>query len=283
MLIGAHVSSAGGVENAPKNAHQAGCEVFQFFSRSPQGGKAPELSLAAIKKFKNDCQKYHLKESYIHAPYFINLASSNNRVYYGSISVLREELERGTQLGVKYVMTHLGSAKDLGEKQAIKKVAEGVVKVLDGYHGSTQFLIEMSAGAGKIIGDTFEEIAEILSKIKKQLTKNKIEIGVCYDTAHAFESGYDIRTQQAVKKTFDQFDKIIGLKKLKLIHANDSKTDLGSHIDRHEHIGYGKIGLEGFRALIHEPRLKKMNLVLETPADGKRINDVKILKKLRQH
>ncbi len=281
MLIGAHVSAAGGVQNAPKNAHQAGCEVFQFFSRPPRGGPAPEISQVAVKKFKADCQKYKLKESYLHAPYYINLASKNKRIYFASISVLREELARASQLGAKYVMAHLGSAKDLGEKSAIRQVVGGIVKALDGYKGRAQFLIEISAGAGKIIGDKFEEIAEIIKKSEAQNPKLKNRLGVCFDTAHAFESGYDLRDKKSLKKTLDEFDKIIGLKKLKLIHANDSKTPLASRIDRHEHIGYGKIGLAGFRALIKDPRLQDINLILETPADGKRINDLKTLKKLR--
>lgn len=276
MLFGTHISASGGVDKAPQNAATANCEVFQFFSRSPQGGPAPVLTAETIKKFKANCRKFKQAESYIHAPYYINLASAKNNIYYGSISVLREELERGSQLSVKYMMTHLGSAKDLGKTTASKKVIEGLQKVLENYTGSTQFLIEMSAGAGEIMGDTFEEIAEIIVKVGG-------EIGVCFDTAHAFESGYDLRDQIAVKKTFDKFDKIIGLKKLKLIHANDSKTALGSHMDRHEHLGAGQIGLAGFCAIINEPRLQKVNLILETPTVAGALRDIKWLKETRDN
>ncbi|MBU4360648.1 deoxyribonuclease IV [Candidatus Parcubacteria bacterium] len=297
MLIGAHISSAGGLQNAPKNAHNIGCGVFQFFSRSPRGGKALELSVEVVREFRENMKKYKQKECYIHAPYYINLASSKKNIYHGSISVLREELERGSKLGAKYLMTHLGSAKDLGHEKSIKQVAKGISEILKNYKGSCEFLMEMSAGSGQIIGDTFEEIAEILKSFRSQSEKNKrpvchsdkesLEsvggwpIGICYDTAHAFESGYDMRDRKSVKKTLNEFDKILGLDKLKLIHINDSKTDLGSRVDRHEHIGKGKIGLEGFKALLSNKKLKNINLILETPGDEERISDIKILKNLR--
>lgn len=275
MRIGAHVSIFNGVFNAPANAAKIGCEVFQMFTRSPQGGPAPELTESVVKKFKAELKKHKIDEFYIHTPYYINLASSNNRIRYGSISVIRDDLERGSKLGAKYLMTHLGSSTDLGPKKALEKVKEGVKKILDGYKGTTQFLIEMSAGAGNIIGDTFEEIGQIIKSL------SQFNIGVCFDTCHAFVSGYDLRTRLAVKKTFKHFDRTIGLEKLKLMHANDAKSDLGSHIDRHEHIGYGKIGREGFYSLIHHPKLQAVNLIIETPKDGKNVDDIKILKSLR--
>jgi deoxyribonuclease IV len=282
MLFGTHISAAGGVNNAPKNAALAKCEVFQFFSRSPQGGQAPVLSPKITKKFKDNCKKHKQVESYIHAPYYINLASAKNNVYYGSISVLREELERGSLLGAKYLMTHLGSAKDLGKKKALKKVAEGIKEILKNYHGSTEFLIEVSAGAGEIMGDKLEEIAKIIKFVGtgRDLSLQKI-IGICVDTAHAFASGYDLRDKKAVKKFLDEFDQKIGLEKLKLIHANDSVYDLGSRKDRHAHLGEGKIGLAGFEAMVKEPRLKKVNLILEMPTEEGALRDIRILKKWR--
>jgi len=277
MHIGAHVSIAGGVEQAPLNAAKAGCECFQMFTRSPRGGSAPVLDKGVVDQFKKNCQKHKLDNYYIHTPYYINLASSSNRIRSGSIKVIRDDLERGSLLGAKALMTHLGSSKDLGKDKALKKIIEGVKKILDGYTGTTQFLIENSAGSGgTIIGDTFEEIGQIIKALPKY------DIGVCFDTCHAFVSGYDLRTKQAVEKTLENFDKLIGLSKLRLMHANDTKTDLGSHIDRHEHIGYGKIGPEGFKVLLHHLALKNIDFVLETPKDGKKINDLKILKDLRQ-
>lgn len=276
MLIGSHVSAAKGVQNAPINAAKVGAEVFQFFSRSPQGGKAPKLTPTIIKKFKDNCKKHKQKEWYIHSPYYINLASSNNRIRFGSISILRLELERASALGAKYMMAHMGSAKDVGEAKGTKMVIEGINKILDGYKGSCMFLIENAAGAGKIIGDDFNEIGKIIKGVKRP-------IGVCFDTCHAFASGYDQRDQAALKKTLKEFDKNIGLTKLKLIHANDSKIELGSRRDRHEHIGKGKIGKNGFWAILHESKLKKINIVIETPEDdsGDDKKNIITLKKLR--
>ncbi|MFA6228399.1 MAG: deoxyribonuclease IV [Patescibacteria group bacterium] len=275
--IGAHISAAVNISQAPRRAWKAGCECFQFFSRSPQGGPTKELTEQTVADFKADCEKYKL-ESYLHSPYYINLASAKNNIYYGSISALREELERGSLLGVKYMMAHLGSAKDLGKKAGMKRVAEGLEKVLAGYKGKTEFLIELSAGAGAIIGDTFEEIAKIVNSPRLR----KHQIGICFDTCHAFASGYDLRTEQAVKKTFKKFDQILGLKRLKLIHANDSQTGLGSHKDRHEHIGQGQIGLAGFRAIVKFAEKQKINLILETPDGNDRVKDIKMLKKIKK-
>ncbi|HPI67034.1 MAG TPA: deoxyribonuclease IV [bacterium] len=278
MLIGAHISAANGVFNAPLNAAKIGCECYQFFTRPPQGGPAPKLTPAIIKLFKKNNNHFGFKEYYIHAPYFINLASNKNNIYYGSISVLKEELKRGSDLEVKYLMTHLGSAKDLGRSEALNKVSGAIEKILNDYQGATQFLIEMSAGSGEIIGATFEEIGIILKKIKPEIRK---KIGICFDTAHAFASGYDLRDKEKAKKVWQQFDKIIGLKNLKLIHLNDSLSDLNSRRDRHAPIGQGKIGLKGIEALIKNKKMCDINLISETPGELNRKEDIKILKKLR--
>ena len=281
MKFGAHISIAGGIDKAPERAHEIGCECFQMFSRSPQGGKSLELTEDKINNFKKNCAKYNLKNYYIHTPYYINLASANNRIYHGSISAIKKELETADLLGAKGVVTHLGSAKELGEKEARKKLVEGLVKVfpeVENRH-TCPLLLEITAGSGNIMGDTFEEIAYFIKETEKKIPKNSL--GVCFDTAHAFASGYDLRDQRSVKKTFDDFDKIIGLERLKLVHCNDSKVDLDSHVDRHENIGYGKIGTEGFEAIINEPRLKNLDFILETPPNKDR-NDLGVLKRLRE-
>ena len=261
--IGCHVSISGGIDKAPEMAHKFGCEVMQVFTRSPQGGPVPELKENTIKKFKSECKKYKIQNTYIHTPYFINLASTNNRIYYGSISAIKTELERASLLGAKYVMTHLGSAKDTTEKQAIKKIIEGMKKVFDGYNGSARLLLENSAGAGKIIGSNFKEINEILKSLKNYPSL----AGICLDTQHSFASGWEI------------LDKDIGLKNVKLIHANDSASEAGSRKDRHEHIGKGKIGMEGFKKIAQFAQKNKIDLVLETDYPGV-VEDIKILKKL---
>ncbi len=276
MLFGAHVSIAGGIFNAPLNAAKIGCEVFQMFTRSPHGGPVNPISKEVAALFKKNMELCGQAECYVHAPYFINYASANNRIKYGSIAVIREELERSSMLGVKYLMAHLGSYKDLGEKEGFQQLIEGLDKTLKGYRGETQFLVEITAGAGSVIGDTFEEIAEIIYHPKLK----KYDIGVCYDTQHAFASGYDCRTPEDVKKTLAHFDKIIGLDKLKMSQCNDSKPEFGSHKDRHEHIGQGHIGLDGFKAMLNNKDFQKINFVLETEHD--RVNeDLTILKEIR--
>ncbi len=296
MNFGAHISIAGGIEKAPERAHKIGCECFQMFSRSPQGGKSLELTEDKVNNFKKNCRKYSLENYYIHTPYYINLASANNRIYYGSISAIKKELETADLLGAKAVVTHLGSAKELGEKEAQEKLIKGLIKVFlekgrrpEGKQTLVRLqdaylLLEITAGSGNIMGDNFEEIAYFIKeteKVLQQVQDDKHKLGICFDTAHAFASGYDLRNKKAVKKTFDDFDKIIGLEKLKLIHCNDSKVDLGSHIDRHENIGKGKIGVKGFEAILKDPRLKDLDFILETPGKGVE-EDLDVLRRIKK-
>lgn len=276
MLFGAHVSIAGGVFNAPLNAAKIGCEVFQMFTRSPQGGFVPKLTPEIVALFKKNTELCAQREWYIHCPYFINFASANQRIYHGSISVVRQELERGSLLGAKYVMAHLGSYKDLGEKDGFKQLIKGLAEMLKGCSGTAQFLIEISAGAGEIIGDTFEEIAEIIHHPKLK----PYSIGVCFDTQHAFGSGYDLRSPEATRNTLKKFDQTIGLKNLKMSHCNDSKVELNSHRDRHEHIGQGKMGLNGFKAILENKNFQTINFICETEPDKNKA-DIALLKKLR--
>lgn len=284
MLFGSHVSIAGGLMNAPDNAHKVGCECFQIFSRSPRGGKPPEITEEVKTEFLARCKKYKFLDWYIHTPYFINFASIKKPIRWGSINVVREELERGSQIGAKAVMTHLGSAKDYGREKAVEKVVRAVHHVLEGYTGSTLFLLEQSAGAGDIIGGKLEELAYILKGAEKIDKNYRNQLGICLDTCHAFAMGYDISAKSQVEKFIKSFDKIIGLDRLKLIHANDSMFGLGEHRDRHIHIGEGKIGLKGFEALVQHKALKGINMILETPKDTP-VDDPKnlgILKKLRE-
>ncbi len=270
--IGLHVSIAGGVQNAPLNAAEKECLTFQYFTRSPRGGLAPVITEDIAKEFLDNCQKNKIKSYYIHTPYYINFASIKPRIRNGSVQVIRQELERGSKLKTTALMTHLGSTKDYGRKKSVDLVVDGLAKALEGYKGETQFLLENSAGAGGTgIGDKFEELGYIIKKLKKY------KVGVCLDTCHAFASGYDMRDKKAVNETLKDFDKHVGLSNLVLIHANDSKTELGSNKDRHEHIGNGNIGKEGFKYLIRHPALKNVDIILETPHDGKESRDLRIL------
>jgi deoxyribonuclease-4 len=272
MHIGCHVSIAGGVPNAPARAKELGGEVMQIFTRSPQGGPAPELTGAIIADFRAQMKENSVQNVYIHTPYYINFASANNRIRYGSVSVVRDELERASLLEAKYVMTHLGSAKDLGKKEAIAKTAEMLQKCLEGYDGSARLLIENSAGAGEIIGDTFSEIAEII-----KLVNNKNIAGICLDTQHSFASGYDWTD---FEKTIERIDSELGIEKIKLMHANDSMTECGSKKDRHEHIGAGKIGGEAFQKIVKFAQQNNIDMLCETEYE-RVMEDMELLKKFR--
>lgn len=281
--VGLHVSAAGGVENAPKNANELGAEVFQFFSRSPRGGGAPKISNEQADEFRRLCNEYDF-ESYIHTPYYVNFASKTRKIYHGSVNVVREELERGSKLGVKYVVTHLGSAKDWvvdkksteTPKEALKQVVKGLKEIYaENPKLSSRLLLEIAAGSGSIIGDSFEELAYLLDGLGRS------DVHVCLDTCHMFAAGYDLRTPGAVEDTMKQFRKHIGISHLKLVHMNDSKTDLAGRTDRHEHIGKGKIGAAGFKTILSHQNFHNVNFILETKHDTLIAKDLEFLRKHR--
>lgn len=275
MKFGAHVSAAGGLWNAPESAAKFGLETFQFFSRPPQGGRVGVITKEVATKFRSTCEQHGFEQCYIHAPYILNLASKEERIRVSSVEIVRGELDRGTALGATAIMFHPGSASGVGEEAGLKLVIEGMKKILKGYKGTTRLLIEISAGAGMIIGDSFEEVRTIMDGVASE------HVGVCFDTAHAFASGYDLRDTESVDATMKRFDNIIGLEHLELSHCNDSKVDLGERRDRHEHLGLGKIGLDGFRAIVASRGFKNVNLILETPTDEGLVKDVAYLKKFR--
>lgn len=233
-------------------------------------------------KFKASMKEHGVEAVYLHAPYLINLASDNNRTRFGSITMLRDELERGTLLGAKAMMFHPGSAKAVGREQGIALVSDAINRIMDGYEGTCQFLIEISAGAGEVMGDTFEEIAAFIDGAER-----KNDIGVCFDTQHAFASGYDLRTKESTDDVVKLFDKTIGLKKLVASHCNDSKVEFASHKDRHENLGKGTMGIDAFKHFVQHPKLQHIDLILETPydddgADDPRQEDMKLLKSFRK-
>jgi len=274
MKFGAHVSISGGIDKAPSRAFELGCECFQMFTRSPRGGVPPPLDSKIIDTFLNECSKYNLSDYYVHTPYYINLASENGNIRSASISIIKEDLKRGSSLGVKYVMTHLGSSMRIGKREAIIKAIEALRQVLDQTTYPTNLLLENSAGQGETIGNTFEELAEILDKVGAP------DLGICLDTAHLLASGYDIRTKDTVNNTIQNFDSIVGLGKLKLLHGNDSKVGLGERKDRHEHIGKGKIGEMGFKSIVNNHHLIDIDMIVETPVE-KVDDDIKNLKRLK--
>lgn len=274
--IGVHVSVAGGIINAPQRAADLGCETFQCFTRPPQGGPAPQITPGIAEEFRREMKKYGLENFYIHAPYYINLASLEPRIRHGSSGVVRDELERGSVLGAKYVMTHLGSYTGQTLEEGLDRVVSGIQKILEGYSGETKFLMEISAGTGNIIGDKFEELS-IITKAVKGLPGFG---GICFDTCHAFASGYDFTMKELAKNMLSEFDQKIGLEYLKLAHVNDSKFGLGEKKDRHEHIGAGFIKEEGIRAILSTPEFQKIDWILETEDEG-REKDIEVLRGMR--
>ena len=274
MKFGAHVSIAGGINKSPRRAYDLGCECFQIFSRSPRGGKPPELHDDLLTSFFNECEKYNIEEYYIHTPYYINLCSEKKELRNSSIDLVRQEMERGSRLRAKYIMTHLGSSKENSRKKALSLIIESLKRIMDSSDFTTQLLLENTAGQGATMGDSFEELAEILVGLEGY------NINICLDTAHLFAAGYDIRSKEAFRSTIRKISNTIGVKKVKLIHGNDSKIGLGERKDRHEHIGKGKIGIEGFTNIIESREFKNINMIVETPP-SKVGEDIKTLKSLR--
>lgn len=276
--IGAHVSIAGGIWNAPQRGSVHGCEVIQIFTRSPQGGPAPKIDQEVADKFKAEMAQNKISQVYIHTPYYINFASEKEQARETSSRIIREELERGSMLGSKYIMTHLGSAGTQDRNLAIEEVGRGLAKSLSSYEGSAKLLLEISAGAGAVIGCTFEEIKTIIDI--GDLKSYSGFGGICFDTCHAFASGYDFRTKDSTAKTLGEFDKFIGLDLLKLTHVNDSKGAIGDRKDRHEHIGEGMVGIDGMSHILSSEPFQKIDWILETPEE-KRLGDIEKLKRIR--
>ncbi|MBT3355938.1 deoxyribonuclease IV [bacterium] len=277
--IGAHVSIAGGLENAPKNAIEIGCEFFQFFSKSPRGGKSKEITTEIAANFVTECEQLGFKSwksNIIHSAYFINLASTNNRIFYGSVSSLQQELEVASLLKVPFVVTHIGSAKDFegkdSRKLAKKQVEKGLTKILRGYTGRSQLLLEIAAGSGNIMGDTIDEIAYFTDRFP--------QLGFCMDTCHSFVAGYDLRSKKQVRSFFTKMDEKIGIEKLKVIHLNDALTEFNSKVDRHDHLGQGKIGATGLAEVIKIATKKNIPLIIETK-HVKIVSDIEFAKEAR--
>jgi deoxyribonuclease-4 len=261
MRVGVHTSIAGALENAAHRAKKIGCDTFQMFSANPRGWRALEPTPEQCERFR--AARAGLHPVVIHDNYLINLASGDVGVRERSIAAFRRELERAVALGADYLVTHPGSAKGGSPTRAIVTCAESLRQAAAGLKlDGLTILIENTAGQGTAIGRSFEEVAEIVAGAEKDLP-----VAACIDTAHSFEAGYPIHTEEGLRAAVKQLDATVGLKKVRVIHANDSKTAFGSHADRHEHIGKGQIGAEGFRRIVRHPKLRKIPFICETPVD----------------
>jgi deoxyribonuclease-4 len=264
LRIGFHVSIHDSVDTAVDRAVKLGCKTFQIFTRSPRQWHSAKLASETAKAFSDKVKIHQMEPVFAHMPYLPNLASPRNDVYEKSVKTLTSELERCRQLKIPYLVTHLGSHLGTGMQTGFTRLIEGINQALTNADGSVMLLLENTAGTRNSMGSTLEDIRYIIEQLS-----SPERVGVCIDTSHAFAAGYDLRTEETVEATVNKIDEIIGFEKIKLVHLNDSKGDFNSGIDRHEHIGIGMIGEEGFRCILTS-RLGELPLIMETPKDFRR-------------
>jgi len=273
MKIGAHVSTAKPFSEAVKRANEIGCECMQIFANPPQRWNPVPISNDEIKKFVELNKKYDISPIIIHGIYLINLASDNPFFYKASAKSLIDDMQKAEKLGALGVNFHVGSTKGKTFAEVLPKIKDAIVEILSSSSEKVDLILENSAGAGDIIGDTLEELGEIIKAVKSPRLK------VLVDTAHAFASGYDLRDEKGLKNFLQKFEEEIGLEKLVGFHFNDSKSALNSNRDRHADIGYGEIGMKTFEMFTNHPKLKNLFCILETPEDNE--NWTKQIKKLK--
>lgn len=261
-FIGAHVSTSGGVENAPLNAKIIGAKAFALFTKNQRQWKAKPLTGESIEAFKLNCKENGFSAKHIlpHDSYLINLGHPEEAGLEKSREAFLDEMQRCEQLGISLLNFHPGShLNKIDLSTCLRKIAESVNLALEKTKGVTA-VIENTAGQGSNVGFRFEQLAEIIEHVE-----DKSRVGVCIDTCHAFTSGYELRTVDAFQATLKEFEEAVGLKYLKGLHLNDSKRELGSRIDRHDNLGKGELGLEPFRFIVNDPRFDNLPLILETP------------------
>jgi len=275
VKVGVHISIAGSLDRAVDRAKAAGCDVFQMFSRSPRGWGFARLSDETRNAFIGKIRLSGIMPV-DHMPYLPNLASPKPEIYKKSIAALSAELDRCGRLEIPYLVTHLGHHLGDGIAGGRSRVIGAINTALENSGNNVILLLENTAGEKNSVGSSFEHIRGIMDGLEKI---NRI--GVCLDTCHAFAAGYELRTETGIEETLAQFDDHIGMRNLRIIHLNDSKGDRGSALDRHEHIGIGFIGEDGFRCILHHPVLSALPLICETPVDDRR-DDVGNIEKVRE-
>lgn len=278
MRVGVHTSIAGAVENAAHRAKRIGCDTFQMFSANPRGWSTLDPAPEECARFRAARAAYGLSPLVIHDNYLINLASADPVIREKSVAAFRREIQRAVSLGADYLVTHPGSAKGTSVSAAIATCINSLRQAGKGLRlNGLSILIENTAGQGSAIGRTFEEVAKIVAGAGKDLP-----VGACIDTAHSFEAGYPIHTARGLAEAVKRLESTVGLGRLHLIHANDSKTAFSSHADRHEHIGKGQIGVEGFRRIVRHPKLRCIPFICETPIDrpGDDQRNLRMMRKL---
>ncbi|MDP2929410.1 MAG: deoxyribonuclease IV [Candidatus Omnitrophota bacterium] len=260
--IGVHVSIAGKIWESLERARALGCNTMQIFSRNPRAWQASEFDSSDIENFKRLKAEYDIAPVSVHIPYIINLATPVDGLYRKSIIAYIEDLGRADALGAEYFVTHLGSHVGSGEDGGIRRFGAALNQIISKARPKTMILLENTAGSGSCIGYKFEHIKRIIDSLD-----HPERVGVCLDTAHTFESGYDIKTKSGLEGTFKEFDKLVGLDLIKVVHFNDSLSSFGSKVDRHQHIGKGNIGSEALKRIINHPALKNAAFIMETPKE----------------
>ena len=277
ILLGAHMSIGGGVHMAIERGRSIDCTAMQVFVKNNMQWFARPLTREEIAAFCRHAQRGELLSIFAHANYLINLAATNPQFHANSIRALAEELTRAHQLELPFLVLHPGAHLGAGEEAGLKKIVASIDEVFRAIPKvKTRIALETTAGQGSCLGDRFEHLAYIIENVREPE-----RLCVCLDTAHVFAAGYDIGIEAGTRKMFREFDRVIGLDRLAAIHLNDSKTPRGSRVDRHEHIGKGKIGLDAFRVIMRDRRFRKIPKVLETPKEKNLAEDVANLKTLR--
>ena len=277
--IGAHVSAAGGVENAPINAKNIGANAFALFTKNQKQWIAPPLSEKSIELFKQRVEEFgFLPENILpHDSYIINLGSPDPEGLEKSRDSFVIEMHRCEQLGLKKLNFHPGAhLKRISEEDCISVIATSINIALEKTNGVTA-VIENTAGQGSALGHTFEQIAQII-----ELVEDKSRVGVCLDTAHMLAAGYEIRTKESFDETFRKFDEIIGFRYLQGLHINDSKKELATRVDRHDSLGKGVMGMDTFSFIMNDSRFDYIPLILETPDDSLWAEEIKLLWSLKR-
>ena len=277
MPLGAHMSIAGGVDKAVARGSSIGCETIQIFTKSNQQWRAKPLEPEEVARFQATRAASGIDPVFAHAAYLINLATPDDDAWDKSLESFIMEVERCAALKLPFIVVHPGAHGGAGEETGLSRVTRALDECLSrNKDEQVTVLLETTAGQGSSVGCKFEHLAWIM---ERSLYPERL--GICFDTCHAFAAGYDLRTPESYDQTITSLDRLIGLEHLKAIHLNDSRGDLGGRLDRHAHIGMGKLGLEAFRLLLNDPRLKRLPMVLETPKGPDLKEDVVNLSTLR--
>ena len=277
MLLGAHIPITGGVYKAPERGRGLTCDCMQIFSKNQMQWKSKPLSDDDAERFRQGVVQHRIQETVIHDSYLINLGSPDSQLLQKSRGAFLEEMVRAQKLGVRYLILHPGAHVGSGEQAGLSSIAESLDwarKEFGSY--DVELLLEITAGQGSVLGRSFEQLAKIID-----IMEDSKAVGVCFDTCHAYAAGYDVKSRAGYEKTMNALDDVLGMDRLKAIHLNDSKGKQGSRLDRHEQIGKGFIGLDGFRNIMNDNRLENIPMVLETPEGEKRYaSELKTLRAL---